>query len=83
VEASFCEQLEEVTLEPLRVVDDGVRKKLTQREISAIRIANKMAVGDLAAWKKFIRAIKTGQKNGTSHPGYEIVVVPNGNESKS
>lgn len=43
--ASLSQQAEEIVLEPVPVVEQGVRKKLTERQISAARLANNMAGG--------------------------------------
>jgi hypothetical protein len=73
---SLGEQLEKATSERLPVTENGVRKMLTQRQISAAWLANKMAAGDMAAWKKFVRIFKRDRRNAVSEPGMKIVVVP-------
>lgn len=73
---SLSQQAKEIAEEPVAVIERGVRKKLTERQISARRLAHDMAKGDLKAFKEFVRVLKRDNKTASKFQAIQIRVHP-------
>jgi hypothetical protein len=71
----MLQQAENIALRREPVVEDGVSRKLTERQITLARLANRMMSGDVKAWKQFAQICKKN-RSVSKFAGFKFIFHP-------